>query len=97
MKEIDLKKLKDTLPKTAQVTVGKERSICYIDCEVKPGLSDSDFEMVKNWQRQIIGELISEFYTYTEGGRWRIWLKRVQIEFINVWETDINNFLKDSL
>jgi hypothetical protein len=99
MKTIDLNRIRKALPKRANVTlvkyngsqIGKGsptiRVICY------PTLSESDFEMCKKWQREIIGEEnISEFYTETTGGEWFVFLKRIEWEFQNATDEDINSY-----
>ncbi len=98
--KIDLQKIRDTLPKHGRVLLGKEKSVCYIDCKVEsPSLGDMypktferDFKMIKEWQRQIVGKALMEIYTFTEGSRWRIWLRRIPIEFINASDEDVNNY-----
>lgn len=99
MPQIDMQRLRDTLPKRAVVKLkwhhtAENRSL-VIECVVKdPALEDEDMiEQVKEWQREIIGaENIAEFYTHETGCHWSIYLKRIAFEFINVTNEDIQNY-----
>jgi len=101
MKTIDLDRIRKALPDRAVVTlvkyngseIGKGspaiRVICY------PTLSEKEFEMCMQWQREIIGEEnISEFYTETTGGEWFVFFKRIPFEFQNATDNDVNSFTK---
>lgn len=95
-----MQRIRETLPKHGKATLGKEKSVCFIYCTVEaPSLGDmypttfeSDFQMIKDWQRQIVGEALSEFYTVTEGSRWYIYLKRIPLEFVNTTDEDIKAY-----
>jgi hypothetical protein len=94
MVKIDLKRIREALPNHATVSIKKDNSVirlvCWVPCRT---LSESDFEMVKNWQRDIIGkENISEFFTEETGRHWIIYLKRIPLEFINLQEGDIDSY-----
>jgi hypothetical protein len=95
MIKIDLQKIRDTLPSNSVVKILKREvngeSFPYIECQIEPSLyhrhpieAEKDFNMIKEWQRQIVGEALSEFYTYTECGRWAIYLKPVTLMIINI-------------
>jgi hypothetical protein len=99
MTTIDLNRIRKALPNRAKVTlvkyngsqIGKGspaiRVVCY------PTLSEKDFEMCKQWQREIIGDdNISEIYTETTGGDWFVFLKRMPMEFVNASDEDVNSF-----
>jgi len=104
MKTIDLNRIRKALPDRAEVSlvkyngsqIGKGspaiRVVCY------PSLSEKDFELCKQWQREIIGEdNILEFYTETTGGEWFVFLKRVPMEFKNAKDEDVNSFVNMDL
>lgn len=99
--KIDMQKLRNTLPKNGIVTLHKKNSVCSIECDISwPNLSEAspatwenDFQMIKDWQRQIVSEALSEFYTKTEGQFWTIYLKRVPLEFLNATDEDIKTYL----
>ena len=100
MKEItiDLNRIREALPKAAKVTLQKKDSVPFIECFVYPSLSDKDFVMCIDWQRDIIGkDNVLEFYTEETGRHWHIYLKRQVINFINVSEGDINSFTNIAL
>ena len=99
MKTIDLNRIRKGLPDRAIVTlvkyngheIGKGspaiRVVCY------PTLTEKDFEMCMQWQREIIGEEnILEFYTETQGGDWFVFLKRQPYTFENANDSDVNSF-----
>jgi hypothetical protein len=104
MTKIDMQRIRETLPKHGTATLHKKliqgKTVCYIECWIKhPSLSEmypytyeKDFEMIKDWQRQIVGEALSEFYTEQTGHEWKIYLKRVPIEFTNTTDEDIKNY-----
>lgn len=98
MINIDMQRLRDALPKHAVIilrkTVIDSKTTVWLDCYVRfPSLSEADFEMCKDWQRDIIGaEAISEFYTEEMGNHWIVYLKRLPIEFVNLTEFDIESF-----
>lgn len=92
---IELSKIREALPSNATVKIGQVQSengkVQYIECIVRnPSLSDrfpleyeKDFEMIKDWQRNIIGEEnISEIYTETTGEHWKIYLKRIPMTIV---------------
>lgn len=99
---IDLKRIRETLPKRAKVTLGKtSKGYPYIECRVEfPSLcpkgtkeEDEELAMVYQWQEDIIGkENIFEFYSEDTGRLWYIYLRRVPMEFINIENEDINTF-----
>jgi len=104
MIQIDLQRIRETLPKHGTAVLFKKlingKTICYIECWIKnPSLSEmnpigyeKDFQMIKDWQRQIVGEALSEFYTEQTGHEWKIYLKRVPMEFLNATDEDLNNY-----
>lgn len=94
MIKIDLDRVREALPKRAKVTLIKYKGKSpALKCEVQPSLNEEDFEMCKNWQRDIIGrENISEFYTEETGHFWYVFLKRVPMEFEGLTDEDINSF-----
>jgi hypothetical protein len=93
MKVIDLNRIREALPEEAIVVLKKKDSIPYLEIFVYPFLSDEDFEMCKNRQREIIGKQnIMEFYTEETGHHWFVYLQRVPMEFINIVDDDINSF-----
>ena len=96
---IDLDRIRTALPNRATLTPGKtKQSTPYLEVCVNPSLSESDFEMCKNWQREIIGkENIMEFYTEETGHHWFVYLKRVPMEFIGASDENVNSFTKMQL
>lgn len=95
MEKIDMQRLRDALPKHAVIILRKDKSPWpWLDCYVRfPSLSETDFEMCKVWQCEIIGkENISEFFTEETGNHWKVYLKREQFEFVNTTDTDIRTF-----
>lgn len=92
---IDLDRIREALPNRATVTLGKKDSTPFLEITVTPSLTEEDFEMCKNWQREIIGkENIAEFYTEESGHHWFVYLQRVPMEFIGVSDDNINSFTK---
>lgn len=93
---IDLNKIREALPNRAKVTLGKTKhSIPYLEIFVNPPLSTSQFEMCKQWQREIIGtQNIMEFYTEETGHHWYVYLKRVPMEFTGASDENINSFVE---
>jgi hypothetical protein len=105
MVTIDMNRIREALPKRAQVFLRKKQTskgaICYIECIVRwPGLyskgtneEEKTVEQVFQWQREIIGsENISEFYTEETGSHWFVYLKRVPMEFINTTDEDLKTY-----
>jgi len=104
MIKIDMQRIRETLPKhgTAKLykKIIKDKSVCFIECWIKnPSLSEmfpmtceKDYEMILDWQRQIVGNALSEFYTEQTGHEWKIYLKRVPMEFINATDEDLKNY-----
>lgn len=104
MTTIDIQKIRETLPKhgTARLfkTVIHGKSVVYIECWIKhPSLSEmypltyeKDFEMIKQWQKEIAGEALSEIFTEQTGHEWRIYFKRVPLEFINLTDDDLVSY-----
>lgn len=94
--KVDLNRIREALPNRASVVLKKTKqphASPYLEIKVEPSLSEEDFEMCKNWQREIIGkENISEFYTEETGHHWMIYLKRFAFEFEGVSDEDINSF-----
>jgi hypothetical protein len=97
MQTIDLKRLRDALPKNGTISLAQKPTpngkVMYLDCKIQsPSLSErfpmtyeKEFELIKQWQREIIGkENISEFYTLETGHHWHVYLRRVPMEFINL-------------
>lgn len=99
MTTINLDRIRTALPNRATVTLGKTKnSVPYLEIFVEPSLSEGDFEMCKNWQREIIGkENIMEFYTEETGHHWFVYLQRVPMEFIGASDEDVNSFTKMEL
>jgi hypothetical protein len=103
--KIDMQRVRETLPNHGTAVLFKKningKTICYIECWIRePSLSEmepmnyeKDFEMIKDWQRQIVGEALDEFYTEQVGHEWRIYLKRIPLEFTHASEEDIKNYL----
>jgi hypothetical protein len=99
---IDLNRIREALPKRAKVSLGKTKNgTPYIECKVFfPSLYDKgtkeeqeDVDRVFEWQREIIGnENISEFYTESTGAHWFVYLERKAYDFINLTDSDVNNF-----
>jgi len=92
MHQIDIQKIRETLPSHAKVNLLKGKQVWEIHIMVAfPSMKDinpmgweKDFQDAKDKQRGIIGEALSEFFTETEGHIWRIYLKRIPLEFINI-------------
>ena len=95
---IDLKRIREALPKNAQVFLKKKETpsgnVPFLECVVRfPSLSEEEFEMCKQWQREIIcKENISEFYTEETGNHWFVFLKRQSFEFTNLLDEDVKTF-----
>jgi len=101
---IDLQTIRETLPKHGTVILCKKerggKTVCYIECWIKnPSLSEmypmtyeQDFEMIKQWQKEIVGDALNEIFTEQTGHEWRIYFKRIPIEFINLTNEDIRNY-----
>ncbi len=98
MIQIDMNKLRATLPSNGKLTTHKKNGSIYFYCNVSwPNLSEKspmtfekDFDMILDWQRQIVGAALSEFYTETTGQFWYIYLKRVPLELLNASDKDID-------
>jgi|ERR1044072_335850 hypothetical protein len=112
MKIIDLQRIRETLPKHGTARLYKKeidgKTICYIECWIKhPSLCEmypisfeKDFEMIKDWQKDIVGDALSEIFTEQTGHEWRIYFKRVPLEFINLTDDDLvsyTGFTKEQL
>ena len=74
---VDLERIRKALPDRADVQLIKYKGKSpAIEVKISPALSEEDFEMCKNWQREIIGqENINEFYTEETGHHWYVFLK----------------------
>lgn len=102
MYKINMDKIKATLPKHGTAVLHKKDSTMYIVCKIeRPTLSEAhpktfekDFEMILDWQSQIVGEALCEFYTHTTAQHWEIWLKRIPIEFEATTDEDAINVIK---
>lgn len=100
MINIDLNRIRKALPERAIVNLikyqGKSPALeCLISGD---SLSEEDFDMVIDWQREIIGkENILEFYTEETGRHWYVFLKRVPMEFAGLTDEDVNGFTGMSL
>lgn len=71
--KVDEERLKLALPNSANIEIADDYIHVKIDGK---SLSEEDFNMVIDWQRDIIGkENISEFYTIENGRNWKIYLK----------------------
>lgn len=102
MKTIDLQRIREALPKHANVTLHKtEISTPYIRIEVSnPSLynsgtkqEDEDIRMIQGWLDEIIGEEnIMEVYQVSTGTPWIYYLNRNPYEFVNLTDGDVNSF-----
>ncbi len=79
---IDLQRIKDALPKRAEVTITKyngsqegKGSRCIKVFIPEPSLDEKEFEQCKQWQREILGDSLNEFYTEETGRLWYVYLK----------------------
>ena len=83
---IDVQKIREALPKHAEITLAKTKHLTpYFEIYVEPSMTDKDFEISKINHREIIGkENIMEFYTEETGHHWKIFLERKPYEFINL-------------
>ena len=79
---ISIEKIKEALPKRAEVTLtkynGSQEGVgthCIKTFINNPPLEDDEFEMCKKWQREIIGDQFMEFYTEESGRLWYAFLK----------------------
>jgi hypothetical protein len=112
MKIIDMQRIRETLPKHGTARLFKNtihnKTVCYIECWIKnPSLSEmypmtfeKDYDMILQWQREIVGESLSEFFTEQTGHEWRIYFKRIPLEFINLTDDDLvsyTGFTKEQL
>lgn len=83
---IDFERIKTALPNRADV-----KPILYngrtpaIEVKIEnPTLTDSEFNMCLDFQRQIIGtENISEFYTEEQGRHWYVFLNKKKVTYLN--------------
>ncbi len=74
---IDLNRIREALPNRSIVKYIKYKDKSpAIECKVVPRLSDDDFEMCKQWQREIIGNSIVEFYTEETGSHWYVFIEK---------------------
>lgn len=109
---IDLQRIRETLPKHGTARLFKSvihgKSVSYVECWIKnPCLSEmfpltfeKDYDMILQWQREIVGEALSEFFTEQIGLEWRIYFKRIPMEFINLTDDDLvsyTGFTKEQL
>jgi hypothetical protein len=104
MKQIDLQRIRETLPKHGTAILYKKeiggKTTCYVECwikfpslpEMNPMTFEEDFEMIKQWQKEIVGDALSEIFTEQTGHEWRIYFKRVPMEFVNLTDEDIKNY-----
>lgn len=105
MKEIDMNRIREALPKHAKVYLKKKQTqkgnVLYLECFIRfpdlgkmyPMTYEEVFEEIKEWQRHIIGkENISEFYTEETGNHWLVYLNRVPMTFINTTDEDIKTY-----
>lgn len=92
---IDMKKIREALPKRADVRLIKYKGKSpAIEVNIDPSLSENDFEMCKQWQREIIGtQNISEFYTEETGRHWYVFFARIILSFENTTDEDKNTFV----
>lgn len=79
---IDIQKIKDALPNRAEITLTKYNGVsegvgnrCVKTFIPNPPLSNEEFEMCKEWQRDILGKNFMEFYTEESGRLWYAYLK----------------------
>lgn len=109
---IDLQRIRETLPKHGTARLYKKvidgKTVCYVECWVKnpslremcPMTCDKDFEMITQWQKEIVGEALSEIFTEQTGHEWRIYFKRIPLEFTNLTDDDLvsySGFTKEQL
>lgn len=87
---IDLKKIKEALPKRAEIQFGKigrtkKHIVPFLDIRIEPKLSSDDFDMCTDWISNIIGQenIMAVHMEEEENMRWFIYLKRKPMEFIN--------------
>ena len=68
---------KKTLPPKGKAVLKiSTQGIIYIECKVRPSLSEKDFMTCINMQEKVLGKKnISEFYTEETGSHWLIYLK----------------------
>lgn len=95
MVNVDLDRIREALPDRASVKLIKYRGKSpALECLISgDSLSEGDFDMVLDWQREIIGkENILEFYTEETGRHWYVFLKRVPMEFAGLTDEDVNSF-----
>lgn len=105
MIQIDMKKLRETLPENGKVKLrwkqNRDNRSLFIECIVRfPSLynqgtkqEEENLERVLQEQKNIVPkEARSEFYTEETGNHWLIYLKRVPIEFINASDEDIKSY-----
>jgi len=93
-----MNRIRAALPKGARVTIKKKMSgALYIDCQVFPSIESEMFELCKQWQREILKDLIYEFYTEETGSHWKVFLKRGPFEFHNVepYESPAGTLIKN--
>lgn len=90
---IDLDRIREALPDRAKVELTKVKSVVRIECTVTdPPLSEEDFKTCKKWQKDIVGDAFSEFYTEETGLNWMIFLKRIPMDFKNVTDEDVKTY-----
>lgn len=101
---IDMARIRATLPSHGTAVLHKKiaggKTILYIECwisqpslsEMNPCTFEQDFDMIKQWQREILSEALSEFYTEQTGHEWKIYLNRIPIQFINASDDDVKAF-----
>ena len=94
MIKIDLDRIRKALPDRATVKPIKYKGKTpALECTVTPALNEDDFEMCKQWQREIIGDdNIAEFYTEETGHHWYVFLKRKQMTLENTTDEDVLSF-----
>lgn len=79
---IDLKRIKDALPNRAEVAItrynGSQEGLgsrCIKVFIPEPSLDENDFKQCLQWQREILGDTLNEFYTEETGRLWYAYLK----------------------
>lgn len=77
---IEIKRIRESMPNGSTVTSGRKNGSIYFECKTEKPVSDDDFEMIKQWQREILGaDNISEFYTEEQGKHWFVFLKSINV------------------
>lgn len=96
-KVIDMNRLRDAIPKRAILILTKKdadkKRVPVLECKVNfPFLDDEEFEMVKQWQRDIIGnDNIIDIFIEEAGQHWNVYM-RAGVQFINMSDSDRDTY-----